>query len=244
MKLFKLMVLLAVLSSCSKDKTPVDEVTTFSNPNWMRIEIAKEQEAHAVYGNVDDTLTVSTLHAIYQTTDKGKTWVNKKMSNQPFYGFIVKQDSIFTLGYKSMKNQSGQIYASFSQYFSLDNGTSWKSLYQGATSLNRIKEYATVHLNNQITIKLKENLEPIDGNLNANYVLKNTIQIIRNGNSKILTLPFDNQITNLTLDEKGRLYVSATSAIHDKITGKYLNYEKSQPAIIYISKQNISAIID
>lgn len=68
--------------------------------------------------------------------------------------------------------------------------------------------------------------------------------VIKNGISKSLKLPFDNQITNLYLDQKGRLYVSATSAIHDKNSGKYLHYERTEPAVIYISKQNIRNLID
>lgn len=242
MKLFKTIALMMVLSSCAKKDVP-DVPPAFSDPDWTRLEIANGKEAHAVYGNLDDTLTVSTLYDIRQTYDKGKTWVNVKTTHQPFYGLLVKGDSIFTLSSKSLKSQSGQLLTSFSQYLSLDNGLSWQSFYEGAKSINRSKEYATVYPNNQITIKLKENLEPINGNPNHNSVLKSTVEIIENGNTRTLSLPFNNQITNLYLDEKGRLYVSATSAIYDKNSGKYSDNEKAEPAIIYVSKQNISNLI-
>ena len=243
MKLFKALLLIAVFSSCSKEKTGGELTTTFSDPNWIRIQIANGKEAHAVYGNLDDTLTVSTLYDIRQTYDKGKTWVNVKITHQPFYGLLVKGDSIFTLSSKSLKSQSGQVLTSFSQYLSLDKGSSWKSYYEGAKSINRSKEYATVYPNRQISIRLKENLEPINGDSTHNSVLKSTVEIIENGNTKTLLLPFNNQITNLYLDEKGRLYVSATSAIYDKTSGKYSDNEKADPAIIYVSKQSISSII-
>ena len=243
MKLFKALLLIAVLSSCSKEKTGGELTPTFSDPNWMRIEIANGKEAHAVYGNLDDTLTVSTLYDIRQTYDKGKTWVNVKTTHQPFYGLLVKGDSIFTLSSKSLKSKSGQVLTSFSQYLSLDNGSSWLSFHEGAKSINRSKEYATVYPNNQLTIRLKENLESINGDPTHNSVLKGTVEIIENGNARTLSLPFNNQITNLYLDEKGRLYVSATSAIYDKNSGKYLDNEKAEPAIIYISKQSISTLI-
>ena len=243
MKLFKALLLIAVLSSCSKEKNAIELPPTFSDPNWMRIEIANGKEAHAVYGNLDDTLTVSTLYEIRQTYDKGKTWVNVKTTHQPFYGLLVKGDSIFTLSSKSLKSQSGQMLASFSQYLSLDKGTSWKSYYEGAKSINRSKEYATVYPDNKLAIRLKEHLEPINGNPNHNSVLKSTIEIVENGNARTLLLPFNNQITNLYLDKMGRLYVSATSAIYDKTSGKYSANEKAEPAIIYVSKKSISTLI-
>lgn len=243
MKLFKALLLIAVLSSCSKEKNGVELAPAFSDPNWTRIEIANGKEAHAVYGNLDDTLTVSTLYDIRQTYNKGKTWINVKTTHQPFYGLLVKGDSIFTLSSKSLKIQSGQVLTSFSQYLSVDKGSSWKSFYEGAKSINRSKEYATVYPNNQLAIRLKENLEPINGDPTHNSVLKSTVEIIENGNARTLLLPFNNQITNLYLDEKGRLYVSATSAIYDKTSGKYSDNEKAEPAIIYVSKQNISTLI-
>ena len=74
-----------VLSSCAKKEVP-DEPVTFNDPNWMRIEIPDGKEAHAVYGSIDDTLMVSTLTEIYQTTNKGKTWLKTKVNHQPIYG--------------------------------------------------------------------------------------------------------------------------------------------------------------
>lgn len=243
MKLLKIISALIFLSSCAK-KDVVEVPPKFNNPNWDRIEIANGKEAHAVYGNIDGTLMVSTIYAVNQTTDKGKNWREIKRNNQPVYGFLIKKDTIFALTANFLKTQSNQPIASYSDSFTSDNGLTWKSADQFNVSKDRKQEYATVHLNNQVTLRIKENLEPINGNPNHSYVLKSDVEIIKNGTTELLDLPFNNQITNLYVDEKGRLYISATSAIHDKNSGKYLNYEKDQPAIVYISKQNILNLIN
>ncbi|SHG61607.1 beta propeller repeat protein [Pedobacter caeni] len=243
MKLFKTMLMIAFLSSCAKKEVP-DQPLSLDDPNWTKIEIADGKEAHAVYGSIDDTLMVSTLTEIYLTTDKGKTWLKTKTNHQPVYGFLSVKDTIFALQAITMKDMNNQRLATFGSYFSLDKGFTWDWCSKFNISEKRSKAYATVSLDNQTEIKLKENLEPIGGNPNHNYVLKSEIEVVKNGSSKILQVPFDNQITNLHLDKSGRLYVSATNDIHDKKTGKYLSTEKNRPAIIFISKQKVKQLIN
>jgi hypothetical protein len=245
MKLLKTIALMMVLSSCAKKEVP-EAPPMFNDPNWIRIEIADGREAHAVYGNIDDTLMVSTLTEIYQTTDKGKTWRKTKVNNQPIYGFLSVKDTVFALQANGLKDKANQRLATFSQYFSLDKGFTWDWCSKFGISEQRSQEFATVSVDNQIKIKLKENIEPFDGNsaLGSGYVLKSDIQVFKNGTSEILQVPFDNQINNLHIDETGRLYVSAGRSIHDKKTGKYLSAEKSQAAIIYISKQSVKQLIN
>ena len=232
-----------ILSSCSKTETlAVDPV--FSDPNWIRIEIADGKEAHAVYGSIDDTLLVSTLYAIHQTTDNAKTWNLTKKDHQAIFGFLAKADTVFALYAHLPESQSNPALASYSGYFTLDNGSTWKNADQFKVSKQRSQAYGLVRPNSQVTLRIKENLAPINGSPNASIVLKSDVEIVKNGTSDLLDLPFNNQITNLYLDKKGRLYVSATCSIHDKISGKYLDYEKSQPAIVYISKRPILDMIN
>lgn len=244
MKLFKTIAVMMVLSSCAKKEIP-DVPPAFSDPDWTRLEIADGREAHAVYGNIDDTLMVSTLTEIYQTTDKGKTWKKTKVNNQPIYGFLSVKDTIFGLQSNNLRKNNLQL-ATFSQYFSLDKGFTWNWCRKFGISEQRSQEFATIYLDNNLKIKLKENIEAFDGGPTngSGYVLKSDIEIFKNGTSKILPVPFDNQITNLHIDQSGRLYVSATRAIHDKKTGKYASTEKNQPAIIYISKKNVRELIN
>ena len=232
-----------MLSSCAKKEVP-EAPKVFDDPNWTRIEIANGREAHAVYGNIDDTIMVSTLTEIYQTTDKGKTWLKTRVNNQPIYGFLAVKDTIFALQANSLKNKLNEKLATFSQTFSLDKGFTWDWSAKYNIPQERSDLYATVKLSDQTIIKLKENLEPINGSANSAYVLKSDIEIFRRGFSEILEVPFNNQLTNLHLDSAGRLYVSATRSIHDKKTGKYVSTEEDQPAIIYISKQNIRKLIN
>ena len=244
MKLFKTIALMMVLSSCAKKEVP-DVPAIFNDPNWTRIEIAGGREAHAVYGSIDDTLMASTLTEIYQTTDKGKTWRKTKVNNQPIYGFLAVKDTIFALQSNGLLKDNVRM-ATFSQYFSLDKGSTWDWCSKFRISEQRFQEFATVSVNNLVKIKLKENIEPFDENSApwSGYVLKSDIQVFKNGTSKILQVPFDNQINNVHVDKSGKLYVSVGRGIHDKKTGKYLSAEKSQSAIIYISKKNVQQLID
>lgn len=244
MKLLKTITLMMVLSSCAKKEVP-DVTPVFNDPNWTRIEIANGREAHAVYGSIDDTLMVSTLTEIYQTTDKGKTWLKTKVNHQPIYGFLVVKDTIFALQSNGLLKDNVRM-ATFSQNFSLDKGFTWDWCSKFRISEQRFQEFATIYLDNQLKIKLKENVEPFNEHSapGSGYVLKSDIQVFKNGTSKILQVPFDNQINNLHVDQSGKLYVSVGGGIHDKKTGKYLSAEKSQSAIIYISKKNVKQLID
>lgn len=242
MKLFKAIAFMMVFSACSKEKT-MEKTQVFNDPNWTRVEIPDGREAHAVYGDLDGTLMVSTFTSIYQTIDKGKTWTKTKENHQPVYGFLSVKDTIFALEANFLKDKSDQRMASYSSSFSLNNGLNWLQADQYKVNKDRKQPLAFISLLNQIIISLKEHLEPISGNANASYVLKNSIEINNLGKTQILNVPFDNQITNLYIDNKGRLYVSATNAIHDKDSGKYIETEDSGAAIIYISKQNINTLI-
>ena len=243
MKLIRTIALMMALSSCAKKEAP-DVPPTFNDPNWTRIEIAEGKEAHAVYGSIDDTLMVSTLTEIYQTTNKGKTWQKTKINHQPIYGFLSVKDTVFALEANSLKDKANQRLATFSQYFSLDKGFTWERCSKYDISEKRSQEYATIFLDNEVKIRIKENLEPINGNPNHNYILKSDIEVLKNGFSEILKVPFNNQLTNLHVDKLGRLYVSATRSIHDKKTGKSFSAEKNEPAIVYISKKNVKQLID
>jgi hypothetical protein len=240
MKLIKTAILAMALASCAKEKDVVEE-PKFNHPDWMRLEIEQGKEMHAVYGNLDDTLMVSTLTEIFQTTDKGKTWLKAKVNHHPVYGFLSVKDTVFSFESIVQKDKNSPKLATFSQSYSIDKGFNWLSRYD--VPLRISKPFATIALDNGVEIKVKENLEPINGNINHNLVLKSQVEVVKNGFSKTLILPFDNQITNIYVDKKGRLYVSATSSIFDK-SGRYLDYEKKQPAILYISKNNIQSLID
>lgn len=244
MKLLKTIAVVMVLSSCAKKEVP-DVPDTFNDPNWTRIEIANGRDAHAVYGSIDDTLMVSTLTEIYQTTDKGKTWRKTKVNNHPIYGFLSIKDTVFALQSNAALKDNLRM-ATFSQQFSLDKGFTWDWCSKYGISEQRYQEFATLYLDNALKIKLKENIEPFnkDSDPWSGYVLKSDIQIFKNGTSKIIQVPFDNQINNLHVDKSGRLYISVGRGIHDKKTGKYLSAEKSQSAMIYISKKNVEQLVN
>lgn len=237
----------------TKDTTKTKTDSTKTNPttptdtkisedaNWIRIEKKSYREANATYGNFDDTLTIATKWSIFQTLDKGKTWIVRKQLDQTTYGFLAVKDSLFLLESYLKDTKTGQKTATFSQHFSTDNGYSWKNAGQFGVSTRRQQDFATVHPDHATTIRLKENIKRRKG---EELILKTDIEVIKNGSSKILSLPFDNQITNLHLDKKGRLYVSASCALHVQSTGEFLYYEAGKPAIVYISKRPILDMIN
>ncbi|SER77737.1 hypothetical protein [Pedobacter rhizosphaerae] len=239
MKLIKALAIAMAFSACSK-KEEIKEPDTFNHANWTRIEIENGKEAHAAFGNIDDTLILSSKTSIYQTTNQGKTWHKTQQHNQPTYGFLAVKDSLFALTAAYSDDLISPKIARYADFFSLDKGQTWLYADQYKVSKKREQEYAVASLKN-LTVKVKEHIQHFRG---SNLVLKSTIEISNGQNfNKTLSLPFDNQINNVSIDSKGRLYVSASSAIYDKNTSRYLKEEEGQPAILYVSKKNIEQLI-
>lgn len=242
MKYFSLFLCFLLISSaCTKEKIILDKDDEFSDPNWLRIEIPREKEAHSIYGNIDDILIVSTHMYIFRTTDQGKTWQKTRSPHQFIHGFLAKQDTVFSLWTSHTKDEAGRKLASHAAEFSTDMGENWEYSDKYNVSKNRAQVFGSVYTSDQLTFKLQENFDPIDES--SAYVLTSTLTVEDNGSFYPLPLPFDNQITNLHIDTQDRLYISATSAIHDSKTGMFSRREEGSPAIVYISKGKASELL-
>ncbi len=242
MKYFSLFLFcLLILSSCSKEQGVLDNKNKFSDSNWFRIEIPEEREAHAIHGSIDDILIVSTHMYIFRTEDRGKTWQKIRSPQQRMHGFLAKQDTIFSLWTSHTKDEEGRKLASYAAEFSTDRGESWEFSDRQNVSTKRAQIFGSVYTSDQVNFILQENLDPIGAT--TAYVLKSTLRVEENGTIYPLALPFDNQITNLHIDSQDRLYITATSAIHDPITGMFSKSEEGSPAIVYISKGAASELL-
>ena len=128
MKTYHLSLLaLLILFSCSKENSSPKGEDLFNDPNWIKLEIPDNREAHAIYGSIEDTLLVSTIYNTYQITDKGKTLNKlKKEFHQPIYGFIKSTDTLYALMANHLKDNNGFRIASYAQNYSLDQGLTWQ----------------------------------------------------------------------------------------------------------------------
>lgn len=233
-----------MLFSCSKENRLTEDNVSFSDPNWIKLEIPGDREAHAVYGSIDDTLLVSTIHNIYQITNNGSK-INKlnKQFNQAIFGFAKSNDTLYALTANHLKNTNGFRLASYAQNYSLDKGVTWQwtDLYKNKVELTKNIEF--IKVNNTTSVNLKENIDFFPNSTTSGFVLKRDIIVNKDGKLSTLKVPFTNQLTSLHQDNAGRLYISASSGLHDEITKKYSGEEKGNKAIVYISKKSISDLV-
>jgi len=238
--IFTFFILVLITTSCTKENLPGPDAhsSTFDDPNWLKIELPGEREAHSVYGDINDTLLVSTHMYIFMTVDQGKTWTKTASFHSKTYNFLSAKDSLFALTAHFLTDEYGYPLASYADEFSVDNGESWEYTGKYNISKDRKMKYAFAKSNGGTIYRLSENIELFEGSETDGYVLKRTLLKGDAGSLSPVQLPFDNQLTNLYIDKHNRLYITATAAIHDEKSGKYVRNEDGNPAIIYISKES------
>lgn len=231
--------LLLFLFSCKKNQNVEPQADKY--PGWTRLEIKNGREAHAVYGSIDDTLVVSTLTEIQYTTDKGKTWKHANGIDEASYGFLLERDSLFSLR-ATATNSEGAQFATMNYQFSLDNGVNWQ--YYRSRNVFKSKPLGTAISADSVQFRVKRNIQPYDPKYPLNGILlKSDVEFFDGFSFEKIEVPFDNQINNIHIDKSQRLYISASRSLHDKETGAYRDYERDEPAILYISNQTVDELI-
>src|SRR5688572_20804283 len=69
------------------------------DPDWIKLEIPTRfsgDEAYSIIGDLDKTLVVSTKAQVYSSSDQGKTWQETQYSYGAMYGFLMRNDTIFS----------------------------------------------------------------------------------------------------------------------------------------------------
>jgi hypothetical protein len=231
---FTLLVGLGVLAlgACRKDNA---EPSQPEYADWYALRAPEGRAIQAVAGNIDSTLVISTRFAIYQTKDRGKTWLLSNYKDRiGVEGLLQRGDTLLALTASSgVATPTSISYAISPDYFSLDQGATWQKYVwlgpysrQPKTILNRVTSPAG------IGYEMEFRLTPTQPGSTSNYVetigIKNTL-------GTRLTLPHDHTFTSIYFDKQSRLYITASAALCGTL--KKFAFCGDQNGVLYVSKK-------
>jgi hypothetical protein len=221
------------LSACRKEEA---EPSQPDYPDWYALRSPEGRAIEAVYGNVDSTLVISTQFKIYQTKDRGKTWLNSDYSaHYGVEGFLMRNDTLLALsattsGVGAVASTS---YATSPLYYSVDQGATWKryrdwtrKAFEPRVALNVATSPAGIEYS------IDELLTPTQPGSTSYYVETIGVKSVT-GNK--LTLPLEHNITSIYFDRQSRLYVTASAALCGR--REKFAYCGEPNGILYISKK-------
>ncbi len=225
--------LLLSLIACHKEEA---EPSQPDYADWYALRAPETRAIQAVYGDLDETLVISTSFNIYQTKDQGKTWLASDYSaHYGVEGFVMRNDTLLaltaTLGGVGLPNAS---YATSASYYSVDKGATWlpyrnwtrKAAFDPKVLLNSATSPAGI----DYSIDVRRT--PVSPASTSNYI--ETIGV-KSATGTQLTLPKDHNITSVYFDAKSRLYVTASAAL----CGRRENFAfcGEQNGVLYVSKK-------
>lgn len=229
-----LLVVLGVfaLGACRKDNA---EPSQPEYADWYALRAPEGRAIQAVAGNIDSTLVISTRFAIYQTKDRGKTWLPSSYKDIfGVEGFLQRGDTLLAMTASSGAPSPTSIaYAISPTHFSLDQGATWqKYVWRGQysrepkTVLNRATSPAG------IGYEVEYRLTPTQPGSTTNYVETTGI---KNAIGALLVLPHNHTFTSIAFDKQSRLYVTASAALCG--TPKDFAFCGEQNGVLYVSKK-------
>ena len=225
--------LLLGLSACRKEDA---EPSQPEYADWYALRAPEGRAIEAVYGDLDETLVISTRFKIYQTKDQGKTWLTSKYSaHYGVEGFVMRNDTLLALtATLGGIGPPDALYATSASYCSVDKGATWLP-YRNWT--RKVDFDPKVLLNSAtspagIEYSIDVRKTPINPGSTSNYI--ETIGV-KSAAGTQLTLPKDHTITSIYFDAKSRLYVTASAAL----CGQRENFAfcGEQNGILYVSKK-------
>lgn len=232
--------LLAV--ACQKKDPEVTPRET-EDPDWIKLEIPTRfsgDEAYSIIGDIDKTLVVSTQAQVYSSSDRGKTWQETQYSHGAMFGFVLRNDTLFSLDSYRVDAQ-GQKTATRAKFYSTNFGQTWDYFdklpngYYKARAFN--KPYGQIAANG-ITYRTQENLRPIP-NSNSRLVLASDLLRANGTTETAVRLPGRHYLKGLHLDAQRRLYVGSSGFRFDPTTGEPIDESGTRKisAVVYVSRR-------
>ncbi|HLK96365.1 MAG TPA: hypothetical protein VK364_01225 [Hymenobacter sp.] len=235
--LFLLLSVGILAAACQKKEV---EPVGAEDPDWIKLEVPSElsgDEAHAIVGDIDRTLLVSTYTHVYATSDRGKTWQKSPNFYGPMRGLVLRNDTIFALMVSGL-NSLGEGIVSYADRYTPDYGQTWAST-AGVYPYNEYRTMSQVIGRVEaasITYRTQENTRPIP-NSTARRVLASSLLRIDGSRQTLLRLPIGHYLNGLHLDAQNRLYVAASGLRFDTSTGEAINPTVGRPGVVYISRR-------
>jgi hypothetical protein len=223
------------LNACRKEDTEV-EPSLLEYADWYAVRSPEGRPIEAVYGDLDSTLVISALFKIYQTKDRGKTWLASNYNAaRGVEGFLMRNDTLLALTASAtgVGAVPTVVYATSPSDYSVDKGATWKPYRDWTRKAFEPRVALDVATSpSGIEYSIDELRTPIRPGSTSYYVETIGVKSIT---GKKLTLPHDHVITSICFDAKSRLYVTASAAL----CGRRENfaYCDKPNGILYVSKK-------
>lgn len=235
MKNLLLLSLLAfTLGACRKD---ADKDVQPDYADWYALRAPDNRAIEGVSGDIDGTLVITTGFKIYQTKDRGKTWLTANYTDRNgLFGFLQRNDTL--LAFTSQLGTAlptSIAYAAQPSYYSIDKGAQWQPYRNWERKDNftpRIARNQVVSPLSGTSYSIDILLTPINPGTSSSYI--ETVGIMTAAGRK-LTLPQTHQINSLYFDTKSRLYVAASAALCGR--NEKFAFCGEQNGVLYVSKE-------
>ena len=230
--------LLAV--GCQKKDPDVTPRET-EDPDWIKLEIPTRfsgDEAYSIIGDIDKTLVVSTKAQVYSSSDRGKTWQETQYSYGAMFGFVMRNDTLFSLDSYRIE-VSGHKTATNAKFYSTNFGQTWELFaklpngYYKAPAFS--KPYGQI-ADGGISYRTQENFRSMP-NSSSQLVLASDLLRSDGTTETAVRLPVRRYLKGLHLDAQRRLYVGASGFRFDAVTGDPVNSNMERAAVVYVSRQ-------
>jgi hypothetical protein len=230
--------LLAV--ACNKKESDITPREA-EDPDWIKLEIPTRfsgDEAYSIIGDIDKTLVVSTKAQVYSSSDRGKTWQQTQYSYGAMFGFVTRNDTIFSLDSYRIE-ASGHKTATNAEFYSTNFGQTWELFaklpngYYKAGAFS--KPYGQI-ADGGISYRTQENFRSMP-NSSSQLVIASDLLRSNGTTETVVRLPVRRYLKGLHLDPQRRLYVGASGFRFDAVTGNPINSNMERAAVVYVSRQ-------
>jgi photosystem II stability/assembly factor-like uncharacterized protein len=225
-------------AACQKDDA---KLKPREDPDWIKLEIPtrfSNDVAYSIIGDIDKTLLVATQAEVYSSSDRGKTWQEVQYSYKAMYGFLMRNDTIFSLdSYRT--DGLNRKTATNAEFYSTNFGKTWELVvklpngYYKARAFNQ--PFGQIAAGG-ITYRTQENFRAMPNSTSQLGIASDLLR--SNGSTETpVRLPGRHYLKGLHLDAQRRLYVGASGFSFDPTTGEPNEPKKKLPAVIYVSRQ-------
>ena len=204
-------------------------------PGWTVLRAPEKRTVVGVWGDVDNTLLISTMFTIYRSTNRGISWQPVLKQSSGMQGIKAYRDTLFT--FRGLVN--GQFLESADNY-SLDDGKTWLPYQRD----NPAFELSTVLHNAPAALSIN----PVTATTGETYTIHRqffpdstaTFGSFRTPGAvttsgRRINLPLLHQLKSLYVDGKNRLYLTGSDNVCEETpTFRFCHDGRG---VIYVSKQ-------
>jgi hypothetical protein len=204
--------------------------------DWYTMRSPDNRSIEAVWGDIDNTVVISTMFNLYRSVNKGRDWEAVFSISSGMMGLTNYRDTLFvTTGTRSDGYYSQLINPTA---FSVDLGKSW-SAYRRFNPVFDLSGYSTVKniYNNPVTAANGETYriwrQYLDDSTKSSRRFITPGVVTKSG--RRIDVPKLHQLSTLALDSKGRLYVAGS----DEVCGLDPSFRfcNGGRGVVYVSKR-------